>query len=372
MANLQRQAAQLAQLQYLPEVQALLGLRQDAGRQYKTDVASAIGTAASLKAGARAAAPVTRKVYGQAEQTRLAANDLAAHVLAAQPADSPFRAAFGIESAGARTRFGEARAGALHELTQRALEADAGRAFDLQAAGQTRRASLGRIGQQLVGVRAQQGLATSTTLSKLRADAQALAVKQAGQALGDRNAFARLYGFDPVTGRKTLAAQTANSKLNASASKLGAGVLTGVGVSAGLFPKPRKLTGPQQGSALTQLHVAVDTISSLKGHVPSHALRTYLETGYTSKPQYADKAGHPVPAGTPGARKIPGTGGTKIPRIKPSGPIASHDIINAAFDIAVNGRLSRPNRDALRGVSLPPEWIRVPRPLTQRELQHGG
>jgi hypothetical protein len=151
--SLKNQARQLAQLQYAPEIQALLGLKHDARSTYNTEVAQAIATAAGLKQGAKEARPVTQKIYGQAEGTRRAANSLAANTLSALPADSPFRAAFGIEDAGARTRFGEARAGALHELTQRMLEADSGRAYDISAAGQHRRESLSKIGQQLVGVR---------------------------------------------------------------------------------------------------------------------------------------------------------------------------------------------------------------------------
>lgn len=335
--SLKSQARQLAQLQTMPEIQALLGLRHDANTGYNTEVAQAIATAAGLKQGAKEARPVTRRTYAQAENTRQAANMLATNVLDKLPGDSPFRAAFGIENAGARTRFGEARAGALHELTQRGLEADAGRVYDIQAAGSHRRESLSKIGQQLVGAKAKQGLAYTTTLSSLRADR----AQQQHQASMDKLQWLKYLHPNGPGGNKNLGKD--------AATVLGLGVLGSKPIQRVVRPyhgapaRGPHITPTQAGSASSQLTVAVHAVQRLRGAVPSSVLRGYLETGYKTK-------------------------NASIPKIKGAGPITNRHIINAAFDIAKFGTIrSRETMNAFRGVKIPSHWrshrprrVRVP------------
>lgn len=333
--SLKSQARQLAQLQTSPEIQALLGLKHDANTGYNTEVAQAIATAAGLKQGAKEARPVTQRTYNQAEGTRQAANALATNVLNTLPGDSPFRAAFGIENAGARTRFGEARAGALHELTQRGLEAQAGQAYDIQAAGAHRRDALSKIGQQLVGARAKQGLAYATTLAGLRADR----AKQQHQSLADAISL----GNYRLAVKKYYHPNSASSGGKVTKDAAGVLGLTVLGAKPiqraarpyhGVAPPGPHVTPSQAGSAASQLSVAVHAVQrSLAQKVPASALRGYLETGYT----------------TPN--------GAKIPKITGAGPVTNRHIINAAFDIAKFGTIrSRETANAFRGVRLPPHW----------------
>jgi hypothetical protein len=264
------------------------------------------------------ALPAVRHNYKLAAQTANTAQHVVDRKLAplSSVADD-FKASSIDEHAGFLRRLGETRASTLGEFQSRKVDAKAGAAFAVRAARDQFRGDKAKITDRLLEVKREQGAAFQTALSKAIDSEAQRALTRRGQ---DKTFAASIASTRETARGHTLTHQdkvsAANAKANKDAAKLGASVLAG-----------NKPTKESQSS-----HNYKGLISDVQGLI--HAGRGSKVSDHQIRANLLDGK-------------------------NPSGKKYSRDAINAAFDLAAFGYLSRPNIAALRrrGVRIPKAWL---------------
>lgn len=323
-----RQARAEAAVKFNPQQRVLIDALGTARAEEQRAVHSAKGTASALSAAIRRARTPLRQGYDEAAHTASAARgDLLGHLAQIGAPAAPFAAAVAREQAGVTSRAAQERANALGELTLRGVQAQEGRASSIQNAHQQYATDAGGIYKQLIGISQDRGDFTAAQIADIRqaqrtvaaanhrANIQAQTTRR-GQNLQHKDRVAA------EAGRETRSKRAAAAKANK--------------------PRKNKITASASSHAVDQINVAVQAIRTYGPHNPSHTLRQWLLTGQTLQDKNGNKS--------------------KVPQIKGAGGISAHDLVNAAYDIATFGSLSRPNRIALRGVHVPAAWKRPVHP----------
>lgn len=329
-----RRAIAEAQLKYAPQERVLLDALATARSGAQASIRSARGTSSALQASiARARRPLAQ-AYGDAAATAGAARgDLLGHLASLGPAAAPFSAAVAREQAGTTSRAAQERANALSGLTLKGVQAAEGGVSAEANARSALQSQRAQIGQQLSGIVSDRGAFTVAQEGDIRAANRAAREAARGHTL--------TYKASTQNSKRTAKSQAAGRALTrrgqdlSHADRQAAAQRKRVGKN--------KVTGTQSGRAVDQINLAVDQINYLKSAHPSYTIRQWLQDGQALKDVKTQKVTY------------------KVPQIKGSGPVASHDIINAAYDVALHGYLSPANRKALRGVHLPASWKRSPR-----------
>jgi hypothetical protein len=177
------QALLEADVRYSPAAFALSQLLRDAHSTYLTQLQGERASAAGISKAAKAAIPGMRKVYGTAQATRQAANDLVTPKLAGLTGSDDIKAALASESAAPAGRNAEAGASAESELRNRAVDAVVSGKRGEQAARTQYVTDKGRIGQQLLDLASQKGAFTAATLGSVKQAQRQARVTIRGQNL---------------------------------------------------------------------------------------------------------------------------------------------------------------------------------------------
>jgi hypothetical protein len=199
-----RQARQEAALRYDPEANAIRETARDVRSQTRGDVAAARQTARGAILGARAARPAAEKSL--AEGLRMVSAGPSPAV-----ASSSLGAAAGRDREGAQRRLAETKTALDTELTQRELDAAAGRTAAVRTARERQAGELGKLSRQLRQVAQQRGVYTSGRVGELFETKRDRDVTRRGQNItrgnnrrsteqSERNSI-RSRGLDPDTGK---------------------------------------------------------------------------------------------------------------------------------------------------------------------------
>jgi hypothetical protein len=147
-----------AKIKYAPERDTITALVQQAGTTYGSDVADSDTTAGSTIRFAKGQRKPTRKVFDQAKSDAdNAATDVKVAFGNLGGAADPYRAVTAREQGGREGRLALARSDALHELTDRQLDAKAGRQFGHLLAQKTYNTSISDLATRLRSLDDKQG-----------------------------------------------------------------------------------------------------------------------------------------------------------------------------------------------------------------------
>lgn len=317
--HLARRAALGAQLEYGPQVSALLTLMEQAGQDFRSGVRATRTSTRGVIRSVRAATPQVQGAYDDAAGVSTQQEGAVATALAGlgRAADG-YKASQSIESGAYAKRQADERARALTELAQRGVEARAGGAYQVRALRGQLAGERQRIGSQLQSLAAQEGAATQRNLMDL--------LDAASQ---DRLARARI-NVSRDNAAETRRHNRATERNAASDGRRGI----------------RPLTPSQQNEAFDRLEQARGWIRKLSANrrIGSGRIRAMLRTGSTLQVPILDPS---VPDQDPNNPVYlrDTHGNTKMQSV--SVPSYGEDLINAAYDLEVLGYLSRPNVAAL-------------------------
>lgn len=344
MANrgrLARRASLAAQLEYGPQVSALLTVMQQAADDYQGSVKASNTAATGVARSARRAIPTVRRVYGDAARRNVQQHSAVATALAGLGASAdPYKASAATEEGAFLSRQADERARAVTELAARRTDARAGAAYEQRALRADLSATRNKIGTQLQQLTAEQGAATSKNLLDLL---DAAANRHIDRARLDE------------TQRHNRATEQ-NAARNAARRNGGV----------------RLLTPEQQNVAFDKLEEARGWIRKLGRSNGTGRVRDMLRTGATLNVPMLDPAADQSngPVYLTDTRGNTRTQKVTIPRY-------GKDLLNAAYDLEVLGYLSRPNVAALharglhigrrykvrqRGSNAPPGGVGPPSP----------
>lgn len=316
--RLARRAALGAQLEYGPQVSALLTLMEQAGQDFRSGVRATRTSTRGVIRSVRAATPQVQGAYDDAAGVSTQQEGAVATALAGlgRAADG-YKASQSIESGAYAKRQADERARALTELAQRGVEARAGGAYQVRALRGQLAGERQRIGSQLQSLAAQEGAATQRNLMDL--------LDAASQ---DRLARARIN----ISRDNAAETRRHNRATERNAARNGR--------PGGMRP----LNPNQQNEAFDRLEEARGWIRKLSAsrRIGSGRIRAMLRTGSTLQ----------VPVLDPSADQSNGPvyvtdsrGNTKMQSVRV--PTFGKDLINAAYDLEVLGYLTRPNVEAL-------------------------
>jgi hypothetical protein len=177
-------ATALGDEQYGPQVSAVQDLFRQAKRQYAGDVDAAKANAAATIAAVRSSREPTRDIYAEAK--RSAANtaseidaSVASRLGTANPVSDTFNASIARERGTQANRVSNERAGALNELQQREVGAQAGRQLGVNQARSEYGATRDTLSQKLEDIMGQRGAKIASELGKLQNKREETATKGA-------------------------------------------------------------------------------------------------------------------------------------------------------------------------------------------------
>lgn len=318
-----QRAKATAYLQTSPEAQTLTQLLRGAASDYAGQVAVEKGAARGVVSSANAAIPKVKSYFNQADQTRQASQAYVDRRLSGlSPIADDIRAGSASEAAGFMRRLGETRATTLGEFQSRKVDAKAGAAFAVRAARDQFRSDSGKIKDQILNLKRRKGVITTVALNDAL-DAEA----QAAQARRTEN---RLWAGTKETQRHNRATEN-QAAANAAAKEIAAKKKHREKVAAAQQAGITKYLGGPRAAETQSSRNFKGSLSDVRGLIGD-----------------ADRNGlsdHQIRANLLDGKN-------------PSGKKYSRDQINAAFDLARKGYLSRPNIVALRrrGVRIPRAW----------------
>src|ERR1700741_2688100 len=147
-----RRARLEAKLRYGPEIRALEELAAESKGTLRAGVAAEQGAAEGIRAALRAEKP---RLAGSDDKALGAAGaatqDVAQAVAGLGASADPFRAVIARERGGASQRLSEARTDAMRELSSRAVDAEAGRAYAITNLRGQHAQDMRKIGRQRQG-----------------------------------------------------------------------------------------------------------------------------------------------------------------------------------------------------------------------------
>lgn len=183
-----QQAQNDALVRYGPEKSQLKNILRDALTTYQTASATADQAATAITQAAKMAKPQLSHIYNAADQSRRDAQheaDLTLGALA-NNVSTPLGFALQRERAAQHTAISNEKANALADVTQRAVSAQAGRAYQKQNALATYNAAKQQVGDRALSLAQEEGAFTQSDAKTLRASQQALHLKRRGQDITKR------------------------------------------------------------------------------------------------------------------------------------------------------------------------------------------
>lgn len=140
-------------VKYGPQVSAVKGLKREARATYRGDVEAArAGAGAAVQAAKAARKPLARIYEDALHSIGGAESDVSSSFAHLGSAADPYRAVTAREQGGYRARTAGAKVSALKELTDRQLEAHAGRLYALQQASGNRNQTVATLNSRLAGL----------------------------------------------------------------------------------------------------------------------------------------------------------------------------------------------------------------------------
>jgi hypothetical protein len=177
-------ATALGDEQYGPQVSAVQDLFRQAKRQYAGDVDAAKANAAATIAAVRSSRQPTRDIYAEAKRSsENTASDIDASVASRlgtpNPVSNTLSASIARERGTQANRVSNERAGALNELQQREVGAQAGRQLGVNQARSEYGTTRDTLSQKLEDIMGQRGAKIASELGKLQNKREETAAKGA-------------------------------------------------------------------------------------------------------------------------------------------------------------------------------------------------
>lgn len=331
------QAALESLVRFGPQLDALESLTQTAKDSFSATVGAANVSAASTQAAIKEARPGLRKTYDQAGLAQAALNDtlLSGDLAGLEgPGTDLLKAAGATEAHRAASQMNAAKVQALQELTNRGIQAQAGRSQAVLAANARLHDDLLGVERTRQSIAGQAGAFTAATLGDLletRADRRFTA----GQKELDRENQAALNRADNRTSRANT-----RDRIDAAAAKDAA---KDAEDAKGLLPNGVKKATPQQhGAARDGVELALTQAKRLKASGRDRGEIAQLLTEGRSSQTVENDAGEKV--------KVPGV--SKVPQL----------LAQAALDIMYYGFVSKKTRRLLNARGLTVGGLRYPGP----------
>lgn len=269
-----------ARIKYAPERDTITGLTGQAVSQYGSDLRDTDTTAKSTIQFAKGQRKPVTKVFDEAKTAAdNSASDVAAAFGSLGTAADPFRAVTAREQGGRTQRLAQARADALHDLTNRQLDAKAGRQFGRLLAQKQLNTTLSDLGERLRSLGDKEG---------------AFAVEQA--ATLDRESAnrrsTRRTAKEKIASSEKIAANKITSQQKIAADKLAASGGKVKGLPKGVKPA----TQDQLNAFESDFAKAVRYAKELSADYSASEVKTLLTKG---SPASKDKATGEVLGGIP-------------------------------------------------------------------------
>lgn len=332
------QAALQSLVRFGPQLDALDQLTRDARSTYRGTVSAAEGSAAASTAAIKDARPGVAKIYDQAGLKQAGLNDtLMSGDLAglSGPGTDLIKAEGATEAHLAATHMNEAKVQALQELTNRGLQAQAGRASAVRQARATLAGDLGDIAKARLSLSGQAGAFESATLGDLL-ETRATRRFTASQKEKDREAAAKNNRADNRTSR-------ANTRDRIQAQKEAAAAKGNPTLPNGV----KRATPGQHGTARDTVELALTQAKRLQSSGRSRSEIGQLLIQGRSPQTIDDGKGGKVP--------VPGV--SKVGQLYAS----------VALDILYSGRVSKKNRKLLNARGLTVKGMGFKGPMTAEE-----
>jgi hypothetical protein len=318
-----------------PEESGLRAARRTAEDSFRTTVRQADATSQGIQAAIKSTRPQVRKDFDAAGLQAARAAHVAEPDLAGANVPASLRAVVAAERSGFTSRLGEARAGALTELSNRRVQAVEGAGFAKQNAQRELASTLTQLFQRGQDLAKERGAFTASTATELHTAAQERA-QQLAIAEGRNTTQTAIANQRNATTRRGQNLSHADRQAAARARGRGGGQTRGGAT--------REELGAAQdviGQALNEAH-GFKADGTSRGDAAALLLngskeqRIALHDPATGKPLY-DKDGKPRVKVIPGVPKI----GHQL-------------LLSVALDVAYDGHVSRANHRALlhRGLSV--------------------
>jgi len=304
-----RQAEEAAALRSAPQRSALAQTILELRSQRDTEVAGAGEARQAIQGSIRQVRPEVSRVYDESSRGLGAVNQILRGDLeryGGGAASGAIAAAHIAQQSASQARNLEARASALQELTDRHQSAAENQVFQSRSANARFQSELGKIGQQLTALAAEEGQAASSIYGDILEAAAGRSVTRRGQTLTARERAADRRSRERQ-------AELGRQSRERTARRGGRG---GGGSGGGPSWKPPA----EQSKAQSQIDQAIEQARLLTGGKKDRGQRqTVADTLLEGVPSYTNDKGQKLPA---------------IPRFDPL-------FVSAALDVYFDGGLSR-------------------------------
>lgn len=368
--TLRRQAQAEATLRTAPEASVLREMLMQAMSDRDTAIAAATGAARGVTSAVNKAGPSLKKAYGSAiDESHGTAATIDATLSQMGASAGPVQAAMARERGTGADRLSASLASALSELSNRRVEAAAGRAQATNAALGEYSSTKDKLTRQALDLSNQSGLYASTRYGELTAD-ERKAARDAHQKAVDRRFTA-----------KQNAANRRNSRLTSGVDAKGQVIPGGPKDGKAKTAKPltaaeQRTRGEKLAAAKSQIGQAQTWIQRFRtGSKPmsDEQIRQLLSTGAPAKTVTKEV---PVMDPATGKAKTDARGQTVTREQKTTGdpvPKLDADFIQAALDLEKQGYLTSSTIHALRGrrIHIIQDWL-APKPPKRRTPKSTG